>query len=413
MKANLKTLLNQALQEQVDKTRVNRAYAQTVDAVKGMGTDTAAVLNAIKMIRNRDEFLEYMLKFKDKKTGYDSLPDMINAEYDRFNLADVRKIVVAMHNIGVFAEMGIKKDIFGNDLFDKFTMEWLRIPTTLTKKDRYIRKKQWLDELPKAVAFWKSWLSDPITKQRVQQNWDAWLISGKNQIKIVWPIYFNMLNKVYIKFYDATTGAGATDAYAYVEGEWNGNPAIYVNLEHNDPSKYDTLVHEIQHIIYNIKPLNPEKKITNAFVTKNTKRDTPSSIKSSIMSSASKKRDADIARAKVVIASLGLNMPASDLVVWQQRGKRGRLGDLGYVCRATEKMSNIMAVRNYFKLKPGQNITIAMLKPYIERKKEHDDISWILMCWASNNFPDLNTMLNRINMLAKNNTPKGKKPNIA
>ena len=411
MKANLKTLLNQALQEQVDKTRVNRAYAQTVDAVKGMGTDTDAVLNAIKMIRNRDEFLEYMLKFKDKKTGYTTFPEMINAEYDRFNQADVRKIVVALRNIGVSAEMGIKPDMFGNDLFDKFTMSWLQIPTT--KKDRYNIKKQWLDELPKAVAFWKSWLSDPITKQRVQQNWDAWLISGKNQIKIVWPIYFNMLNKVYIKFYDATTGAGATDAYAYVEGEWNGNPAIYVNLELNDPEKYDTLVHEIQHIIYNIKPLNPEKKITNAFVTKNTKRDTPSSIKSSIVSSASKKLDADIARAKVVIASLGLNMDASSLVVWKQDASRGRSGDPGYVCRSTEKMSNIMAVRNYFKLKPGQNITIAMLKPYIERKKEHGDISWILMCWAKNNFPDLNTMLNRINMLAKNNTPKGNTPNIA
>ena len=421
MKANLKTLLNQALQEQVDKTRVNRAYAQTVDAVKGMGTDTDAVLNAIKMIRNRDEFLEYMLKFEDKKTGYDSLPDMINAEYDYFNLADVRKIVVAMRNIGVSAEMVIKKDMFGNDLFDKFSMDWLRIPTTLTKKDRYIRKKQWLDELPKAVAFWKSWLSDPITKQRVQQNWNSpslnkpWLvpISGKNQIKLIWPIYFNMLNKVYIKFYDATTGTGLPDAMAYVKGEWDNNPAIYVNLEQNDPSKYDTLVHEIQHIIYNIKPLNPEKKITNAFVTKNTKRDTPSSIKSSIVSSASKKLDADIARAKVVIASLGLNMPASTLVTWKQDASRGRSGDPGYVCRATEKMSNIMAVRNYFKLKPGQDITIAMLKPYIETKKKHTDISWILYCWASNNFPDLNTMLNRINMLAKNNTPKGNTPNIA
>ena len=414
MKANLKTLLNQALQEQVDKTRVNRAYAQTVDAVKGMGTDTDAVLNAIKMIRNRDEFLEYMLKFEDKKTGYDSLPDMINAEYDRFNLADVRKIVVAMRNIGVSAEMGIKKDMFGNDHFDKFTMSWLQIPTTKTTgKDRYIRKKQWLDELPKAVAFWKSWLSDPITKQRVQQNWDTWYASGKFQVKLVWTKYINMLNKLYIKFYDATTGSGSMDAYAYVKGDRNGNPAIYVNLEKNDPAKYDTLVHEIQHIIYNIKPLNPKKKITNAFVTKNTKRDTPSSIKSNIDSSASKKLNANTLKAKATITSLGLNMTPEQLLSWKQWAIRKKPNDPEYVCRATEKMSNIMAVRSYFKLKPGQNITVAMLKPYIEEKKQHTDITWILGCWALNNFPDLNTMLNRINMLAKNNTPKGKTPNIA
>ena len=413
MKSNIKltTLLKQALTEQVDMNRVNNAYAQTVTAVKGMGTDIPAVLNSIKMLRNRDEFLEYMLKFKDKKTGYTTFPEMINAEYDRFNLADVQKIVVALRNIGVSAEMGIKKDMFGNELFNKFTMSWLKMPTT--KKDRYIRKKQWLDELPKAVAFWRAWLSDPITKQRVQQNWDAWLLSGKNQIKIVWPIYFNMLNKLYIKFYDATTGSGATDAYAYVEGKWNGNPAIYVNLEQNDPDKYDTLVHEIQHIIYNIKPLNPEKKITNAFVKKNTKRDTPSSIKSTVVSSASKKLNANTLKAKATITSLGLNMTPDQLLSWKQWATGTKPDDPEYVCRATEKMSNIMAVRNYFKLKPGQNITVAMLKPYIEEKKQHTDITWILGCWALNNFPDLNTMLNRINMLAKNNTPKGKTPNIA
>jgi hypothetical protein len=412
MGIKLKTLLAQSLHEQVDKTRVNRAYARTVDAVKGMGTDTDAVLNAIKMIRNRDEFLEYMLKFKDKKTGYNTFPEMINAEYDRFNLADVRKIVVALRNIGVSAEMDTSKNMFGKDLFDKFTMSWLQIPSS-TKKDRYIRKKQWLDELPKAVAFWRAWLSDPITKQRVQQNWDTWYASGKFQVKLVWPKYINMLNKVYIKFYDATTVSGLMHAYAYVKREWNINPAIYVNLELNDPSKYDTLVHEIQHIIYNIKPLNPEKKITNAFVTKNTKRDTPSSIKSSIMSSASKKRDVDISKATAVVTSLGLNMTPEHLLSWKQWAKGARRDDPKYVCRATEKMSNIMAVRNYFKLKPGQNITVAMLKPYIEEKKQHTDITWILLCWALNNFPDLNIMLNRINMLAKNDTPKGNTPNIA
>ena len=106
-------------------------------------------------------------------------------------------------------------------------------------------------------------------------------------------------------------------------------------------------------------------------------------------------------------------MTPEQLLSWKQWAIRKKPNDPEYVCRATEKMSNIMAVRSYFKLKPGQNITVAMLKPYIEEKKQHTDITWILGCWALNNFPDLNTMLNRINMLAKNNTPKGKTPNIA
>lgn len=403
MGIKLKTLLSQSLQEQIDKKRVQRAYDQTVNAVAGIGTDINAVLAAIKMLRNRDEFLEYMLKFDDKKTGYTKFPEMINAEYDRFNLADVKKIVSALRNIGIVSYIDQTSKIFGPE-FVNFKINWLETPTILTKKDRYIRKKQWLDELPKAVAFWKSWLSDPITKQRVQQNWDTWWYPGKFQIKLVWPIYFDMLNKVYIKFYNANFNAANTDVYAYVNGKWNNNPAIYVNLDLNDPEKYDTLVHEMQHIIYSIKPLNPEKKITNIFVTKNTKRDTANSIKSSIISSTTKKVNPDIARAAGVIKSLGLNMPADKLIIWKQAALSYEKTDPGYVCRATEKMSNIMAVRNYFKLKPGQNITIAMLKPYIEFKKRHTDISWILFCWALNDYPNLNTMVNRINMLAKNDT---------
>lgn len=417
MKSSIKltTLLKQALTEQVDMNRVNKAYAQTVTAVKGMGTDIPAVLNSVKMLRNRDEFLEYMLKFEDNKTGYTKFPDMINAEYDRFNLDDVQKIVVALRNIGIVAGAITTKNIFGPE-FVEFKLNWLAKPTVLSKKDRYNRKKQWLTELPKAVAFWKSWLSDPITKQRVQQNWDTWYASGKFQLKYMWPKYFNMLNKVYIKFYDSYKNNDllVRNAYAYVRGDEAGTPVIYVNLEVDDPEKFDTLVHEIQHIIYGIKPLNPEKKITNAFVTHNTKRDTPSSIAASLMTSATKKLNTNLTRAKDVIASLGLDMTVTDLIKWKEDAKGARLGDPEYVCRATEKMSNIMALRNYFKLKPGQNITMAMVKPYIERKKQHGDLKWILYCWAKNNFPDLNMMLNRINMLAKNNTtPRRGGPNLA
>lgn len=397
-------MLAQSLQEQTDKKRVQRAYNQTVTAVKGLGTDVDAVLAAIKLLRNRDEFLEYILKFKDNKTGYTTFTSMINAEYDRFNLADVQKIVASLRNIGIASQNITSKKIIGTE-FKEFKLNLME-PVTI-KKERYIRKKQWLTELPKAVAFWKSWLSDPITKQRVQQNWDTWYLPSKFQsIQTVWPKYFDTLDKLYIKFYDSTaTISGLDTAYAYVDNPIVGiSTVINVNLELDDPAKYDTLVHEIQHIIYAIKPLNPEKKITNAFVRKNTKRDTSDNIKATIVSSANKKLNANILKAKSVITSLRLDTTPDQLISWRERALTGRKGDPGYTCRATEKMSNIMAVRNHFKLKPGQNITVAMLKPYIEEKKIHTDIYWILACWALNNFPDLNTMLNRINMLAKNDT---------
>ena len=45
-----------------------------------------------------------------------------------------------------------------------------------------------------------------------------------------------------------------------------------------------------------------------------------------------------------------------------------------------------------------------MLKPYINGKKHHGDISWILMCWASKGFKDINLFLSDLNKLAYQET---------
>ena len=66
-----------------------------------------------------------------------------------------------------------------------------------------------------------------------------------------------------------------------------------------------------------------------------------------------------------------------------------------------------MAIRKYFNLKPGGNITKEMLNPYINKDKSQTDIYWVLSCWALNGFPDINIMLSKINNLAyqeNNNT---------
>ena len=411
----LKPLLTCILQEQVDMTRVNKAYLQTVNAVKGIGTDVPAILNSIKMLRNRNEFLEYMVKFNDKKTGYSFFPEMINAEYDRLNLSDVQQIVAALRNINVWSDVIATKNIYGVNLFSKFKMEWTKIPT-ITKKNYSIYKKQWLTLLPKAVLWWKNWLSSPITKKKVQSNWDTSYPKGLVSVKYIFPDYFKMLDSLKIKFYDETdliNWSDGHDAFAFVK-RFNiySDNTIYINLTQNDPYPYGTLIHEIQHIIYGIKPLNPEEKIHDIFVTKNTKRATTKSIEASGRTRINPDAQT-LKRAAIVIKSLGLDMSASRLVGWKRQAETNKKEDPAYICRATEKMSNIMSIRSWFKLKPGQNITIAMLKPYIERKETNNDISWIILCWATNGFPDLNKMINRINTLAVNNTGTKRGTNVA
>ena len=65
-----------------------------------------------------------------------------------------------------------------------------------------------------------------------------------------------------------------------------------------------------------------------------------------------------------------------------------------------------MSIRKTFNVGPGGNITYNMLKPYITRQKHNTDISWVLLCWAQNGFPDINQMLNKINQLAFNQNKK-------
>ena len=413
---NLQTLLTHILQEQVDLNRVNQAYLKTINAVAGLGTDVPAVLIAIKMLKSSAEFDKYKLKFKDKKTGYDSFQNMINGEYDTFNASDILSIIRVLQKINVYTIANMYTNNAGQDRFrvgsfkfNKTTYQPLPIISTADQK-------KWLTLLPKAVLWWKNWLSSPITQKKVQSNWDTWYIPGSVSVKYIFPDYFKMLDSLKIKFYDELdpiNWSNITDtAYAFVNGfRLYSDNTIYINLTQNDPEPFDTLIHEIQHIIYNIKPLNPEEKIRDIFVTKNTKRATPNSIESSLRPTNNDYNDQLLRQSSNVIKSMGLDMTATRLTLWKLSADNYKRP--AYVCQATEKMSNIMSIRSHFKLKPGQNITIEMLKPYIEGKKKNTDISWIILCWAKNGFPNLNKMINRINTLAVNNTGTNRGPNVA
>ena len=188
-------------------------------------------------------------------------------------------------------------------------------------------------------------------------------------------------------------------AFAFVTK--GNNYHIYVNCSKNDPDPYGSLIHEIQHIIYNIKPLNPGKKIKDAFVTNKTVKQTTQQILGSL--------PATNASLKNTATKLGID--ADYLNYWKKAADDNtKSEDPGYVCRETEKMSNIMSIRKTLNIKPGGVITYDMLKPYITRQKHNTDMDWILLCWAKNYFPDINIMLNKINQLAANQSKINKTP---
>jgi hypothetical protein len=198
------------------------------------------------------------------------------------------------------------------------------------------------------------------------------------------------------------------DSYAYVN---ESNPdKIFVNCSKNDRDPYGTLIHEIQHMLYNIKPLNPDVQIGNVFVDSNTKKSTPKTFFDFKENPKQKTFFYDkelfnpIEIAKLNSTSNQIGVPSESLQKILRKAKNKEKEKPGYVCRKTEKMSNIMSVRNLFGVKSGQNITKEMVLPYIKGEKKHTDVDWILYCWALSGFSDLNGMLNKINDLAYQKT---------
>jgi hypothetical protein len=352
-----------------------------------------------------------MLKnmFSDKRTGYNRFEKMVNSEYDSFNLNDVNKLYYALNAIGVNTAFNIKRK-FGTTFFNGgFTIKKIsrqnQIKNCKVTKDCQNKYKK---ELTRAVTFWKNWLKDPITQQKVQKNWDAWYATGKLQASIIFPKYFNLLNNLKFVFYHCgmTEYLDNQNAYAFVRPDmWASDKNIYVNCSNNDPDIYGTLIHEIQHLIYGIKPLNPENKIKDMFVKKTTIKDTVNKITSSLLSSKAKSNEKNKKYSPNIITIANkyqVNPQKIDL--WLKASKANEADDPGYVCSTTEKMSNIMTIRKLFNIQPGGKITLKMLLPYIKRDKKDTNIDWYLMCWALKGFPDLQTLLNKTNDLALTQT---------
>jgi len=250
--------------------------------------------------------------------------------------------------------------------------------------------------LSKAVSFWKNWLNDPITKEKVYLNYLVRSEREMNNVNNAFKKYFDILNNLNLIYYDQTMPDEDMGALAYVvPGESLYD--VHINCSSNDTELVQTLVHEIQHLIYHVKPLNPAKKINNAFVDKNKKSETIGSFFNNLLSPLIQKNLSKI----IKDTSKKLNIPYYDLEYWKDLSiETAKDEDPGYICRETEKMSNIMAIRSLFGIKAGGKITLNMIMPYIKLEKNSGNIFWLLLCWAERGFPDINGMLDDINKLA-------------
>lgn len=382
-------------------------YNQIIEAVEGWGTDPDAVLSAIKQLKSREEF-DYLSKlFKNKATGYSSFFDMVNEEYERDNVKDVENLISALRKINILTGANFGKSYAGGKLFFG-GFRYIGVGTT-SNMERC--KTLWSKASQDAIKWWKDWLSDPITKKKFLSNYS----DKPYAVTLYYPKYFELLNKIKLNFYnDSMTKINGIntypDAIAYVD-EPDGN--IYINCSsYPNLEEYEgILIHEIQHMIYDIKPLNPAEKISAVF-GKNSSKKSKEEIKKEFISTPS--NNAAKFSAEIIAAAKKLNVEPIHIArikeKYNETIKRYE-HDPGYICRETEKMSNINGIRKLLGVNPGQNITLDMIRPYITRDELLADFHWFLLCWAEKGFPDINQMLQKINQLAlKQNTKSPQNP---
>ena len=341
------TAAKKAMYSKLRTDRVKTAYDSIVSAVSRLGTDKTKLLNAISTL-STNEFKLLLKSFSDKRTGYYNFQNMINQEFDWYDLEEAIKLREILKNKRIQSEVRVSENRLGQELFYDFTM--------------------YVDE-------------------RIDETLEYDILGST--VDSIFEKYTKTIDNVIIRYYNETDGA-----YAFVSKD---EPIIInVNCFQNDPSPYNTLVHEIQHLLYYTKPLNPNTKIEDVFGTyvNNT-------------TSSTGQTDASIKNIKQTSQNLGVD--EKYLRTFYNLAKLNP----GYSCKHTEKMSNIMSIRSLFNLKPNDKITFEMIKPYLMGQKEHTDVDWLLSCWASKGFPEINQVLGRINQLALQQTSSSGDRNLA
>jgi hypothetical protein len=272
---------------------------------------------------------------------------------------------------------------------------------------------EWSGELPNAISYWKKWLSDPITLKKFM---------GLNKLDI------NQSNKIF-RNYQITLGqikiSLMTDeirrmAQGMIACIIPPGKMIYIDCESDDISdKSGVLVHEIQHILNIIYPLNPSSKVNKSIIginpkTTNIISDINKFFKNLLPSGESiPMTDYDYAKdilrnnetIRTVLYPFLLSKKLSKGEIVKILVNVNELMDFGgqyreYAADSDENMSRIMGVRKLFNLAPNQRITFDMLVPYLMGTKTDANIQWLVIYWALNGFRNFDAMLYDLNLLA-------------
>jgi len=294
-------------------------------------------------------------------------------------------------------------------------------PKLMKAQQSYLKSKDKIDKIDKskvqsrienllvqAKKWWSDWLNSDITKAK---------FAKLNNLNSTWVDYYYFLykwrlNDIKIKLVSKLEDNTIVKANAYVRCI---NPTtVYFNLEYGNAGKdidiIGTLIHEIQHLLYCIKPLTPQPEKSmftssdGCFETRSEKYKSTGLEKKDTISVLSEPQKNSIG------SQLGINKEEISKKVQSfiNLAKAQLEKDNGaYLNNRNEILSRLFKSRYYFGVKPGQNITVNMINDYIKNrqwKERNSNVDFFLAKWALDGYPNLQPYLDELNSYVSRDT---------
>jgi hypothetical protein len=267
-----------------------------------------------------------------------------------------------------------------------------------------------------AINWWKNKLDEPSFYSKLKklnnytdQQTKDWINKYKSNIdnNISGPFCPKQSSKLYKSYFSREEPKGISPkALAFKSGPAENSRLVFNShyMKDYDPKNIEaTAVHEIQHSLYDLKPMTPDSNWEKIFPYKVWGKN-DSYVEEDILSN----------QEKSTISKYGLKQDVIKL--WKEKLKKNTSSktsdDPGYVCRITELSSRVVKLKNLLNYTTQQKITVDDFKKFIEFKEppyNDSNAYYLVLCWIYNGMQDIKIFLDNLDryVVAKVEPKKG------
>jgi hypothetical protein len=250
-----------------------------------------------------------------------------------------------------------------------------------------------LDMLTKAKDHWKKWLNNPETIIKIAKSLNTTESNIKSSLL---PEWLKELDLVQIKY----VNLGNSNLVAFVDPSEKDLHYIYVNCDYETEGVniVSNMVHELQHRLDMIHPINPELMVAKI---------SQSNYRPKINPFGKLFKDSEVLRLCKMFGVDDIERMRKVMIYWHSTFGKKISHPLGYQCNPEEVQARVSEIRYQFDVQPGQPLPIQVFKDVFMGKlqgTEYMSISWLLNCWGMNWFDgEITDYVGHLDSLAKNN----------